>query len=429
MLDPRRIRSEAETLAGKLAKKKFTLDVAYLGDLDARRKEIQLAAEALQNERNSRSKEIGKAKQEGRDVSEILRTMSDLKSRLEESQRQLQVLQDEFRDYLLGVPNVPADEVPEGDGETANRLESEWGHPPQFDFPVKDHVEIGAGLAAGTGEALDFAAASRMTGARFVVMQGPVARLHRALGQFMLDLHVREHGYTEINVPFIVNADSLVGTGQLPKFAEDQFKLQGKQDFYLIPTAEVPVTNMVQDQILDAGELPARWVCHTPCFRQEAGGYGVDTRGMIRQHQFEKVELVQITRPEDSAAALEELTGHAERVLQLLELPYRKVALCGGDLGFSANFTYDLEVWLPSQQCYREISSCSNFDEFQARRMQARWRNPASGKPEFVHTLNGSGLAIGRTLVAILENCQDAEGRVGVPRALRPYMDGVERLE
>ncbi|MYK04227.1 MAG: serine--tRNA ligase, partial [Gammaproteobacteria bacterium] len=374
-------------------------------------------------------KEIGKAKQEGRDVSEILRTMSDLKSRLEESQRQLQVLQDEFRDYLLGVPNVPADEVPEGDGETANRLESEWGHPPQFDFPVKDHVEIGAGLAAGTGEALDFAAASRMTGARFVVMQGPVARLHRALGQFMLDLHVREHGYTEINVPFIVNADSLVGTGQLPKFAEDQFKLQGKQDFYLIPTAEVPVTNMVQDQILDAGELPARWVCHTPCFRQEAGGYGVDTRGMIRQHQFEKVELVQITRPEDSAAALEELTGHAERVLQLLELPYRKVALCGGDLGFSANFTYDLEVWLPSQQCYREISSCSNFDEFQARRMQARWRNPASGKPEFVHTLNGSGLAIGRTLVAILENCQDAEGRVGVPRALRPYMDGVERLE
>ena len=429
MLDPRRIRSEAETLAGKLAKKKFTLDVTYLGDLDARRKEIQLAAEALQNERNSRSKEIGKAKQEGRDVTEILREMSDLKSRLEESQQQLQVLQDEFRDYLLGVPNVPADEVPEGDGEAANRLVSDWGHPPEFDFPVRDHVEIGAGLAAGTGEALDFAAASRMTGARFVVMQGSVARLHRALGQFMLDLHIREHGYTEINVPFIVNADSLIGTGQLPKFAEDQFQLQGKQDFYLIPTAEVPVTNMVRDRILDAGELPARWVCHTPCFRQEAGGYGVDTRGMIRQHQFEKVELVQVTRPEDSAAALEELTGHAERVLQLLELPYRKVALCGGDLGFSANFTYDLEVWLPSQQCYREISSCSNFDEFQARRMQARWRNPASGKPEFVHTLNGSGLAIGRTLVAVLENCQDAEGGVGVPQALRPYMDGVERLE
>ena len=429
MLDPRRIRSEADVLAGKLKKKKFTLDVKYLGDLDARRKEIQLAAEALQNERNSRSKEIGKAKQEGRDVSGILRSMSDLKSRLEDSQKQLQVLQDEFRDYLLSVPNIPSDEVPEGEGEGDNRLVLEWGQPREFDFPVKDHVEIGAGLQAGLGEALDFTAASRMTGARFVVMQANVARLHRALGQFMLDMHTREHGYTEINVPFIVNADSLVGTGQLPKFADDQFQLQGKQDFYLIPTAEVPVTNMVRDRILDAGALPARWVCHTPCFRQEAGGYGVDTRGMIRQHQFEKVELVQIAKPEDSVAALEELTGHAERVLQMLELPYRKVALCGGDLGFSANFTYDLEVWLPSQQCYREISSCSNFDEFQARRMQARWRNPASGKPEFVHTVNGSGLAIGRTLVAVLENYQDAQGGVGVPRALRPYMEGIERLE
>ncbi len=429
MLDPRRIRSEADALAGKLEKKKFALDVKYLVDLDARRKEIQLAAEALQNERNSRSKEIGKAKQEGRDVSDILRSMSDLKSRLEDAQQQLQVLLDEFRDYLLSVPNIPSDEVPEGEGEGDNRLVLEWGQPREFDFPVKDHVEIGAGLQAGLGEALDFAAASLMTGARFVVMQASVARLHRALGQFMLDMHTRDHGYTEISVPFIVNADSLVGTGQLPKFADDQFQLQGKQDFYLIPTAEVPVTNMVRDRILDAGALPARWVCHTPCFRQEAGGYGVDTRGMIRQHQFEKVELVQIARPEDSIAALEELTGHAERVLQMLELPYRKVALCGGDLGFSANFTYDLEVWLPSQQCYREISSCSNFDEFQARRMQARWRNPASGKPEFVHTVNGSGLAIGRTLVAVLENYQDAEGGVGVPPALRPYMEGVERLE
>ncbi len=429
MLDPRRIRSEADALAGKLEKKKFALDVKYLGDLDARRKEIQLAAEALQNERNSRSKEIGKAKQEGRDVSDILRSMSDLKSRLEDAQQQLQVLQDEFRDYLLSVPNIPSDEVPEGEGEGDNRLVLEWGQPREFDFPVKDHVEIGAGLQAGLGEALDFAAASLMTGARFVVMQANVARLHRALGQFMLDMHTRDHGYTEINVPFIVNADSLVGTGQLPKFADDQFQLKGKQDFYLIPTAEVPVTNMVRDRILDAGALPARWVCHTPCFRQEAGGYGVDTRGMIRQHQFEKVELVQIARPEDSTAALEELTGHAERVLQMLELPYRKVALCGGDLGFSANFTYDLEVWLPSQQCYREISSCSNFDEFQARRMQARWRNPASGKPEFVHTVNGSGLAIGRTLVAVLENYQDAQGGVEVPEALRPYMEGVERLE
>ncbi len=425
MLDPKRIRSEPELLANKLKKKKFRLDIEFLGGLDARRREIQLAAEALQNERNSRSKEIGKAKQEGRDIAEILRSMSDIKSRLEAAQRQLQSLQEEFRDYLLGVPNIPAEAVPQGDGEAANRLVLEWGRPRKFDFPIKDHVDLGASLAGG----LDFAAASRMTGARFVVMQGAVARLHRALGQFMLDLHTREHGYTEINVPFIVNADSLTGTGQLPKFADDLFQLQGKQNFHLIPTAEVPVTNMVREQILDADALPARWVCHTPCFRQEAGGYGIDTRGMIRQHQFEKVELVQITRPEDSVQALEELTGHAERVLQLLELPYRKVVLCGGDLGFSASFTYDLEVWLPSQQCYREISSCSNFGDFQARRMQARWRNPATGKPEFVHSLNGSGLALGRTLVAVLENFQDAEGGVTVPQALRQYMEGLERVE
>ena len=425
MLDPKRIRSEPELLARKLEKKKFQLDVEYLSGLDARRKDVQVASEALQNERNSRSKDIGKAKQEGRDVSEILRSMTDIKSRLEDSQQQLQLLQDEFRDYLLGVPNIPDDEVPVGDGESANRLVFEWGQPRKFDFPVRDHVELGAAI----GEGLDFAAASRMTGARFVVMQGAVARMHRALGQFMLDLHTREHGYTEINVPFMVNADSLTGTGQLPKFADDLFHLPGKQDFYLIPTAEVPVTNMVREQILDSDKLPLRWVCHTPCFRQEAGGYGVDTRGMIRQHQFEKVELVQVTRPEDSVPALEELTEHAEKILQLLELPYRKVALCGGDLGFSAGFTYDLEVWLPSQQCYREISSCSNFGDFQARRMQARWRNPATGKPEFVHTLNGSGLAIGRTLVAILENFQDADGGVAVPQVLRQYMEGLERLE
>lgn len=429
MLDPKRIRSEPETLARKLEKRNFKLDVAYLGELDARRKEIQLASEALQNERNSRSKEIGKARQEGKDASEILRSMSDIKSRLELAQQQLQSLQDEFRDYLLGVPNIPADEAPAGDDESANRLVLEWGHPPEFDFPVKDHVALGAALSAGMGEALDFGSASRMTGARFVVMQGAVARLHRALGQFMLDLHTREHGYTEINVPFMVNADSLTGTGQLPKFADDLFHVQGKQDFYLIPTAEVPVTNMVREQILDAGALPLRWVCHTPCFRQEAGGYGVDTRGMIRQHQFEKVELVQVTRPEDSVQALEDLTAHAEKVLQLLELPYRKVVLCGGDLGFSASHTYDLEVWLPSQQCYREISSCSNFGDFQARRMQARWRNPATGKPEFAHTLNGSGLAIGRTLVAVLENFQNPAGGVEVPAVLQQYMEGLQRLE
>ncbi len=429
MLDPRRIRSEPELLAGKLEKRNFRLDVAWLGKLDARRKEIQLAAEALRNERNVRSREIGKARREGRDATGILESVSDIKSRLERAEEELRSLQEELRGYLLGVPNIPADEVPPGNDDSANRLVLQWGSPREFDFPPRDHVIIGSGLSSGTGEALDFVAASRMTGARFVVMQGALARLHRALGQFMLDLHSGRHGYSEINVPFLVNADSLTGTGQLPKFADDLFHLRGKQDWYLIPTAEVPVSNMAREQILDAAALPARWVCHSPCFRQEAGGYGIDTRGMIRQHQFEKVELVQIVRPEDSRQALEELTGHAEAVLQALELPYRKVALCGGDLGFSASFTYDLEVWIPSQQCYREISSCSNFGDFQARRMQARWRNPAADKPEFVHTLNGSGLAIGRSLVAVLENCQDADGGVMVPEVLRPYMNGVERLE
>ena len=429
MLDPKRIRSEPELLAGKLEKRNFRLDVTWLGKLDARRKEIQLAAEALRNERNVRSREIGKARREGRDAAAILESVSDIKSRLERTEEELQSLQDELRGYLLGVPNVPADEVPPGNDDSANRLVLQWGSPPEFDFPPRDHVAIGSGLASGAGEALDFAAASRMTGARFVVMQGALAKLHRALGQFMLDLHTSRHGYSEINVPFLVNADALTGTGQLPKFAEDLFHLQGRQGYYLIPTAEVPVSNMVREQILDAAALPARWVCHSPCFRQEAGGYGADTRGMIRQHQFEKVELVQIVRPEASQQALEELTGHAEAVLRALDLPYRKVTLCGGDLGFSASFTYDLEVWIPSQQCYREISSCSNFGDFQARRMQARWRNPATGKPEFVHTLNGSGLAIGRSLVAVLENCQDADGGVMVPEVLRPYMNGVERLE
>ena len=429
MLDPKRVRTEAELLAGKLAKRQFELDVAYLGGLDARRREIQLATEALRQERNSRSREIGKARQEGRDPGEILESVADIKSRLEAADEELRSLQEEFRNYLLGVPNIPADEAPAGSDESANRLVSEWGSPREFDFPVRDHVAIGAGLTAAHGDALDFAAASRMTGAKFVVMQGALARLHRALGQFMLDLHTREHAYTEINVPFMVNADSLTGTGQLPKFADDLFHLGGKQDFYLIPTAEVPVTNMVREQILEADSLPGRWVCHSPCFRQEAGGYGADTRGMIRQHQFEKVELVQVVRPEDSAAALEQLTSHAERVLQLLELPYRKVALCGGDLGFSASFTYDLEVWIPSQKRFREISSCSNFGDFQARRMRARWRNPASGKPEFVHTLNGSGLAIGRALVAVLENFQDADGGVCLPEFLRRYMGGLTRLD
>jgi seryl-tRNA synthetase len=326
---------------------------------------------------------------------------------------------------MLEIPNVPAPEVPDGADESDNLQISAWGKPKDFEWEVKDHVALGENLQLG----LDFVSAVKLTGSRFVVMRGQIARLHRALAQFMLDTHTDEHGYTELNVPYIVNQDSLYGTGQLPKFEEDQFRIQGEElAYYLIPTAEVPVTNLVRDEILEPASLPLRFACHTPCFRSEAGSYGRDTRGMIRQHQFEKVELVQITEPDGSADALEELTQHAEAILQRLELPYRKVMLCGGDLGFSAVKTYDLEVWLPSQNTYREISSCSLFTDFQARRMQARWRNPATGKPELLHTINGSGLAVGRTLVAILENNQDEQGRIRVPDCLRPYMNGLELI-
>lgn len=422
MLDPKWIRSEPERLAELLKKKKFVLDVSRIAELDSQRKALQLETEALQNERNSRSREIGKAKAAGEDISAILSSMESMKSELEAKKEQLNLLQSELNDYLLGVPNVPDESVPEGAEESDNQLVASWGEVPEFDFEAKDHVEIGEALANG----LDFAAATKLTGSRFVVMQGMVARLHRALVQLMLDTHTREHGYTELNVPYIVNQDSLQGTGQLPKFGEDLFRLEGEHNYFLIPTAEVPVTNLVRDEILDKDSLPLKFACHTPCFRSEAGSYGKDTRGMIRQHQFEKVELVQIVTPDTSEQALEELTTHAEKILQLLELPYRKVILCGGDLGFSAAKTYDLEVWLPSQGCYREISSCSNFTDFQARRMQARWRNPETGKPELAHTINGSGLAVGRTLVAILENYQNASGQVRVPVALQPYMNGLE---
>ncbi len=421
MLDPKRIRSEPDQIAELLKKKKFELDVSRLAELDAQRKSLQLDTEALQNERNSRSREIGKAKATGEDISEILNAMENLKQELEEKKELLGSLQNEFSDYLAGVPNIPHADVPEGNDESGNVEVSQWGTIPQFDFPIKDHTEIGEQLAG-----LDFANASKLTGSRFVVLKGAVAHLHRALEQFMLDRHTNDHGYIEINAPYIVNQDSLAGTGQLPKFEEDLFKLRVEQDYYLIPTAEVPVTNLVRDEIVDADSLPLKYVCHTACFRSEAGSYGKDTKGMIRQHQFEKVELVQIVAPETSGEALEELTGHAESILQDLALPYRKVILCGGDLGFGASKTYDLEVWLPSQDCYREISSCSNYTDFQARRMQARWRNPATGKPELVHTLNGSGLAIGRTLVAILENFQQADGSVAIPKALQPYMNGTE---
>lgn len=424
MLDPKWIRAEPEVLAARLLKKKFVLDVERLQGLDLQRKTLQLETETLQNERNSRSKAIGKAKAAGEDVSAILESMENMKAELEAKKDQLSALQLELNDYLMGVPNAPDESVPEGTDESANAVVLTWGEPRQFDFPVKDHAELGEALEEG----LDFGTASKLTGSRFVVMRGQMARLHRALIQFMLNTHTQEHGYTELNVPYIVNSDSLTGTGQLPKFEEDLFKLRGEQDYYLIPTAEVPVTNLVRDEIIDAQRLPLKFACHTPCFRSEAGSYGKDTKGMIRQHQFEKVELVQIVTPDNSVAALEELTGHAEVILQQLNLPYRKVILCGGDLGFGSAKTYDLEVWLPSQNCYREISSCSSFTDFQARRMQARWRNPATGKPELVHTINGSGLAVGRTLVAILENCQQADGRVRIPDRLRPYMAGLEYL-
>ena len=350
--------------------------------------------------------------------------MDNLKGDLDAKKELLTQLQKELNDYLMSVPNLPAESVPEGDYENDNQEISRWGEPREFGFEIKDHAEIGEALDQG----LDFEAASKITGSRFVVMSGRTAQLHRALIQFMLDTHTRKHGYLEVNVPYMVNAYSLMGTGQLPKFEADLFKLQGEQEYYLIPTAEVPVTNLVRDQIIDATKLPLKFACHTPCFRSEAGSYGKDTKGMIRQHQFEKVELVQAVRPEDSEAALEELTNNAETILQLLELPYRKVVLCGGDTSFSSAKTYDLEVWLPSQNCYREISSCSSFTDFQARRMQARWRNPETGNPELLHTVNGSGLAVGRTLVALLENGQQANGSVRIPSALHSYMNGIELL-
>ena len=424
MLDPKIIRNDAQTIAEALKKKKFKLDVDRLADLDSRRKILQTATESLQNERNLRSKSIGKAKADGEDISEILSSMDSMKADLEDKKEQLNLLQKELNDYLLTVPNVPSNSVPAGVDESDNQEISTWGTPKSFDFEVKDHAELGEALKQG----LDFETATKITGSRFVVMTGRTAQLHRALIQFMLDIHTREHGYTEVYVPYLVNADSLLGTGQLPKFEEDLFKLRGEQEYYLIPTAEVPVTNLVREKIVDAESLPLKFTCHTPCFRSEAGSYGKDTKGMIRQHQFEKVELVQAIRPQDSEAALEELTGNAEAILQLLELPYRKIVLCGGDTSFASAKTYDLEVWLPSQNCYREISSCSSFTDFQARRMQARWRNPETGKPELLHTVNGSGLAVGRTLVALLENGQQADGSIQIPKAMHAYMNGIEQL-
>ncbi|MDD3450249.1 MAG: serine--tRNA ligase [Gammaproteobacteria bacterium] len=423
MLDPRLLRNELHEVAARLARRGFRLDTGRIEALENERKSVQVQVQELQNERNTRSKSIGRAKAAGEDIAPLLAEVADLGERLKAAEAQLQRLQDDLRALQLGIPNLPHESVPDGSGEDENLEVRRWGEPPVFDFEPLDHVDLGA-----RNGWLDFETAARITGSRFAVMRGPIARLHRALIQFMLDLHTREHGYTEVYAPYLVNAESLFGTGQLPKFEEDLFALRGEPGYYLIPTAEVPVTNIVRGEILEADALPLAMACHTPCFRSEAGAYGKDTRGMIRQHQFEKVEMVRVVRPEESYAELERLTGHAETVLQRLGLPYRVVALCTGDLGFSAAKTYDLEVWLPGQGKYREISSCSNFEAFQARRMQARWRNPDTGKPELVHTLNGSGLAVGRTLVAVLENYQQADGAIRVPDALRGYLGGLELI-
>ena len=423
MLDPRLLRNELHEVAARVARRGFRLDTGRIEALENERKALQVQVQELQNERNTRSRSIGRAKAAGEDIAPLLAEVADLGERLKAAEVQLQRLQDELRDLQLGIPNLPHESVPDGSGEDENLEVRRWGEPPVFDFEPLDHVDLGARHGW-----LDFETAAKLTGSRFAVMRGPIARLHRALIQFMLDLHTREHAYTEIYAPYLVNAESLFGTGQLPKFEEDLFALRGEPGYYLIPTAEVPVTNIVRGEILEVDALPLAMACHTPCFRSEAGAYGKDTRGMIRQHQFEKVEMVRVVRPEESYAELERLTGHAETVLQRLGLPYRVVALCAGDLGFSAAKTYDLEVWLPGQGKYREISSCSNFEAFQARRMQARWRNPDTGKPELVHTLNGSGLAVGRTLVAVLENYQQADGGIRVPDALRGYLGGLELI-
>ena len=425
MLDPKLIRNELEVIAKRLKIKNFELDIHQLKEWEGARKELQLNTERLQNDRNNKSKLVGVAKSQGKDVSAILADMEDLKSNLEQEKNELSEIQSKLYEYLLNVPNIPDEEVPPGIDESDNKVISTWGSLTKYDFEIKDHSELGEQLQQG----LDFSAAVTLAGSRFVVLEGRLAKLHRALSQFMLDVHTEEHGYLEFNLPLIVNSESLIGTGQLPKFEDDLFKVNREGSFYLIPTAEVPLTNLVRGKILEAGALPLKYTAHTPCFRSEAGSYGKDTKGMIRQHQFEKVELVQVVNPENSNDALNELTSHAESILRKLDLPYRKVLLCGGDLGFGASKTYDLEVWLPSQNTYREISSCSSFTDFQARRMQARWRSPNTQKTQFVHTINGSGIAIGRALVAIMENYQDKNGRIKIPSILRPYMGNEEFLE
>lgn len=423
MLDSKLLRNNPETVAAALRKRGVELDVARINTLEEKRKAIQIKTEALQQDRNTRSKAIGKAKQAREDVAPLMQAVEQIKQDLASAEVELANIQKQWDEFVNAIPNTPADEVPEGASDEDNVEIRRWAMPKSFHFPIKDHVDLGADLAG-----LDFEVGTKITGTRFAVLRGGVARLHRALAQFMLDTHINKHNYEEVNVPFVVNRDSLFGTGQLPKFEEDLFKLTDEREFYLIPTAEVPVTNILRNEIVDDAQLPIKLVCHSPCFRSEAGSYGRDTRGMIRQHQFEKVELVQFVRPEESDEALEELVGHAEYILQQLGLPHRTVILCGGDIGFSSAKTYDIEVWVPSQNKYREISSCSSFRDFQARRMLARYRNPETGKPELLHTLNGSGLAIGRTLLAVLENYQCEDGSVTIPEVLRPYMGGQDAL-
>jgi len=426
MLDIRKVRENPEAVAKALSKKYFAFDVELFKSLDSNRKEADVRSQNLQAEKKKASKLIGQFIGQGLSVDEakakVAETLTDIDAQLKTAVEEAKSVQESIHNLLMATPNIPDESVPEGKDEDENIELRVWGEAKTYDFEVKDHVDLGVNL-----DGIDFEVAAKLTGSRFAVMKGQIARMHRALIQLMLDTHTQEHEYTETYVPFMVNAESLKGTGQLPKFEEDLFKIPfNDTHYYLIPTAEVPVTNLLRNEIVDAKQLPIKYTCHTPCFRSEAGSYGRDTRGMIRQHQFEKVELVQFVKPQDSAQALEDLTLHAEKILQKLELPFRTVKLCGGDLGFSAAMTLDLEVWLPGQGKYREISSCSNFLDYQARRMQARWRNPETGKPELLHTVNGSGLAVGRTLVAVLENYQQADGRIKVPEALKPYMNNLE---
>lgn len=424
MLDPKLLRADLDSVVEQLRIKKYDFDTGLFSQLEKQRKSLQINTQQLQSERNSKSKAIGKAKAQGDDIQSLLDEVADLGDKLKQAEGDLDELLVKIEDLLLGMPNVPDASVPAGNTEDDNIEVLVWGEKPDFDFEIKDHVDLGVNL-----KMLDFERAAKLSGSRFVSMTGPLVTLQRALIQFMIDQHRLQHGYTEAYAPYLVNEATLIGTGQLPKFKQDLFRIDSENhDLYLIPTAEVPLTNFIAGNIVEANELPLKYVAHTPCFRSEAGSYGRDTRGMIRQHQFEKVELVQIVKPEDSMQALEELTTHAEAILQLLELPYRKVILCGGDLGFAAAKTYDLEVWLPGQDAYREISSCSNMLDFQARRMKARWRNPQTGKPELVHTLNGSGLAAGRTLIAIMENFQQADGSIRIPEVLVNLMGGLTEI-